>query len=147
MGDSVGVAAGPALQFGTAGRRLGGDDRVLDAGSGQRSPVPPRAVEAESDIIGPMRFLRVVLALVFGLAMAGPETHACPVHSGTSAPAHHQDGGKHQKAGQCTCPQACCPAGVSVSIPTTVASWPAAPLPAVAVDVAPDRATVLPSRK
>jgi hypothetical protein len=92
-----------------------------------------------------MRFLRVVLALAFGLAMAGPETHACPVHS--AAPAHHQDGGHQQKAGHCTCPQACCPAGVAVSIPTTVSTWSAAPLPVIAVDVDADRATVLPSRK
>ena len=92
-----------------------------------------------------MRFVRVVLALVFGLAMAGPETHACPVHS--AALAHHQDGGHQQKAGHCTCPQACCPAGFSVSIPTTVASWSAVPLPVVAVDVGADRETVLPSRK
>jgi hypothetical protein len=93
-----------------------------------------------------MRFLRVVLALVFGLAMAGPETHACPVH--TAAPAHHQDGGGgHQKTSHCTCPQACCPAGVSLSIPTTVSSWSAAPLPVIVVDVDADRSTVLPSRK
>jgi hypothetical protein len=92
-----------------------------------------------------MRFVRVVLALVFGLAMAGPETHACPVHS--AAPAHHQDGGHQQKAGHCTCPQVCCPAGVSVVIPTTVSSWSAAPLPVIAVDVDTDRSTVLPSRK
>ena len=92
-----------------------------------------------------MRFLRVVLALVFGLAMAGPETHACPVH--TAAPTHHQDGGHQQKAGHCTCPQACCPAGVSLSIPTTVSSWSAVPLPVIAVDVDADRSTVLPSRK
>jgi len=92
-----------------------------------------------------MRFLRVVLALVFGLAMAGPETHACPVHS--AAPAHHQDGGHQQKAGHCTCPQACCPVAVSLSIPPTVSSWSATPLPVIAVDVDVDRSTILPSRK
>jgi len=93
-----------------------------------------------------MRFVRVVLALVFGLAMAGPETHACPVHS--AAPAHHQDGGGHQqKAGHCTCPQACCPAGVSVSIPTTTANWTAAPLPVVVIDVEASRPLLLPSRE
>jgi hypothetical protein len=94
-----------------------------------------------------MRFLRVVLALVFGLAMAGPETHACPVHS--AAPAHHQDGGGggHQKAGHCTCPQACCPAGVSVSIPQATSSWTAIPLPAVGIDVEASRPLLLPARK
>jgi len=92
-----------------------------------------------------MRFLRVVLALAFGLAMAGPETHACPVHS--AAPAHHQDGGGHQKAGHCTCPQACCPTGVSVSIPLTTSTWTAVPLPVVVSDVEASRPQLLPSRK
>lgn len=92
-----------------------------------------------------MRLLRVVLALVFGLAMAGPETHACPVHG--AAPAHHQDGGHQQKAGHCTCPQACCPAGVAVSMPTTTASWTAVPLPVLVVDVAASRPLLLPPRK
>src|SRR6185437_16565861 len=91
-----------------------------------------------------MRFMRVVLALVFGLAMAGPETHACPVHS--AAPAHHQDGGHQQKAGHCTCPQACCPAGVAVSMPATTASWTAVPLPVVVVAVEASRPLLLPSR-
>jgi hypothetical protein len=93
-----------------------------------------------------MRFMRVVLALAFGLAMAGPETHACPVHS--AAPAHHQDGGGHQqKAGHCTCPQACCPAGVAVSMPARAASWTAVPLPVLVVDVEVSHPLLLPSRK
>jgi len=92
-----------------------------------------------------MRFLRVVLALVFGLAMAGPETHACPVHSAT--PAHHQDGSHQQKAGHCTCPQACCPAGVAVSMPATTASWTAVSPPVVVVAVEASRPLLLPSRK
>jgi len=92
-----------------------------------------------------MRFLRVVLALAFGLAMAGSETHACPVHS--AAPAHHQDGGHQQKAGHCTCPQACCPAGVAVSMPTTTATWTAVSQPVVVVDVQAARPLLLPSRK
>ena len=61
--------------------------------------------------------MRLVLALVFTLAMAGPETHACPIHSKIpgAADAHHQDqgGGHHEKASHCTCPQACCPPGVT----------------------------------
>jgi hypothetical protein len=92
-----------------------------------------------------MRFLRIVLVLVFGLAMAGPETHACPVHN--AAPAHHQDGGHQQKAGHCTCPQACCPASVGVPIPTTNSSWTAVPLPVAVVDVEASRSPLLPSRK
>jgi|SRR6266571_8771854 len=91
-----------------------------------------------------MRLVRLVLALVFGLAMAGPEAHACPVHS--APPAHHQDGGHQQKAGHCTCPQACCPAGVAVSMPATPASWTARPLPVVVVDVEASRLLLLPSR-
>jgi len=94
-----------------------------------------------------MRFLRVVLALVFGLAMAGPETHACPVHGAPAAPVHHQGGGGHQKTSHCTCPQACCPAGVSVSVPTPVSAWSARPLPVLFVDVATTYAVLLPSRK
>src|SRR4026208_2210278 len=56
-----------------------------------------------------MRYLRVVLALVFGLAVAGPETHACPVHSATHAPAHHPDTPGHPETPHRTCPQPRCP--------------------------------------
>jgi len=72
-----------------------------------------------------MRFVRLVLALVFGLAVAGPETHACPVHSGVlGAPvSHHGDQSSHQKAAHCTCPQACCPTGVRAALPVHAASW------------------------
>ena len=96
-----------------------------------------------------MRFLRVVLALVFGLAIAGPETHACPVHSAPAAPtpAHHQDGGHQQKGAHCTCPQACCPAGVAVSMPTTTPRWIAVAQPIVVVGVEASRPLLLPSRK
>jgi len=90
-----------------------------------------------------MRFIRIVLALTFGLAMAGPETHACPVHG--AAPVHHQDT-SHQKSGHCTCPQACCPAGV-VAIQTRVATWTAAALPLVAVDLDASHPPLLPARK
>jgi len=48
---------------------------------GQRGAVPARALEAQSGInLRAMRFLRVVLALVFGLAMAGQDTLACSHH-------------------------------------------------------------------
>jgi len=93
-----------------------------------------------------MRHLRIVLALLFGLAMVGPETHACPLHSAAPPSAHHQGSHQHSKAG-CTCPQACCPAGVSVSIPTTVSTWSAAALPVVALEGELARPRVLPSRK
>src|SRR2546430_13178985 len=58
---------------------------------------PPRSTlfpyttlfRSQSGIIRAMRYIRIVLALIFGLAMAGPETHACPVHSAT--PAHRSE--------------------------------------------------------
>src|SRR3954467_5636907 len=92
-----------------------------------------------------MRFLRVVLALVFGRAVAGPEPPAGPVHS--AAPAHHQEGGHQQKAGHCTCPQACCPAGDAHSMPAPTASWTAVPLPVVVFEVEASRPLLLPVRK
>jgi hypothetical protein len=69
-----------------------------------------------------MRFVRVVLALAFGLAMAGPETHQCPVHDHAvpAATAHHGPSPDHDQNDtpkHCTCPQACCPIGVGVSLP------------------------------
>ena len=75
-----------------------------------------------------MRIMRVVLALAFGLAMAGPEAHECPVHDThafPSAPASHHDASApgHQDAALCTCPQACCPVGVGVSLPQPSDSW------------------------
>jgi len=85
-----------------------------------------------------MRFVRVVLALAFGLAMAGQDTRAC---------SHHHDLMGHHKATQGSAPQACCPATVSGSLPTISVSWVAAPLPVVAVDVEPSRSNFLPSRK
>src|SRR5712691_13329163 len=130
------MAARAPFQLGTPGRRLGGDDRVLDPGGRQRGAVPARTLEAESGIIKPMRFLRVVLALAFGLAMAGQDTRAC---------SHHHDA--HHKGAQDSAPQACCPASVGGSLPTISAGWVAAPLPVVAVDVEPGRSSLLPSRK
>src|SRR5438874_13161665 len=85
-----------------------------------------------------MRFLRVVLALAFGLAMAGQDTRAC---------GHHHDLMGHHKGTQQNAPQACCPASVSGSLPTISGGWVAAPLPVVMVDVEPSRATLLPSRQ
>src|SRR3989442_1085484 len=94
-----------------------------------------------------MRFLRVVPALVFGLAMAGPETHCRARNSAPAAPVHHPRGRAHQKTSHCTCPQACCPAGVSVSVPTPFSALSARPLPVLFVDVATPFAVLRPSRK
>jgi len=82
-----------------------------------------------------VRLLGSALALAFGIAMAGPETHQCPVHDGHSpsaSPAAHHDASssQHQQTSQthCTCPQACCPVGAVAAMPATTASWAAAPL-------------------
>ena len=82
-----------------------------------------------------MRFPRVVLALVFGLAMAGPESQVC---------SHHASG--HHKQTHSTVPQACCPADVRVSIPTPPSSWTAASLPIVVVDADVVHQRFLPAR-
>src|SRR6185503_15285552 len=92
-----------------------------------------------------MRVLRVVLALVFGLAVAGPETHACPVHSATHAPAHHQDTRGHQETAHCTCPQPCCPTPLGASLPAS-AAWIVTPGTVFAVEYAAAPAALLPSR-
>jgi len=76
-----------------------------------------------------MRVLRIVLTLVFGLVVAGPETHACPVHDQMPTHAHHQHSSSQHQRAHCTCPQTCCPAAVSVSLPARVAQWTAAPSP------------------
>jgi hypothetical protein len=97
-----------------------------------------------------MRFVRVVLALVFGLAMVGPETHACPIHS--AAPAGHQHATTgHQESGtpsgaHCTCPQACCPSGVGLSLPATPVAWSLAAGPVIAVNNDAATPFFLPSR-
>ena len=81
-----------------------------------------------------VRLLGVALALAFGIAMAGPETHQCPVHDGhsssASTAAHHDASSQHQPTSQkhCTCPQACCPVGAVAAMPATDASWAPAPL-------------------
>jgi hypothetical protein len=99
-----------------------------------------------------MRFTRVVLALVFGLAMAGPETHACPVHSAPApagadaAHAQHQDNGGDQQSAHCTCPQTCGAAAVGFSLPAASLSWTGASSPVVIADFDASRAVVLPAR-
>lgn len=86
------------------------------------------------------RLLGVALALAFGIAMAGPEAHQCPVHdshsSSASTAAHHDaSSSQHQETSQkhCTCPQACCPVGAVVALPATTALWIAAPQTTYAV--------------
>jgi hypothetical protein len=81
-----------------------------------------------------VRLLGVALALAFGIAMAGPEAHQCPVHddhtAGATTPAHHDaTSSRHEQPSQkhCTCPQACCPVGVGVAMPATSAKWVVAP--------------------
>ena len=83
-----------------------------------------------------MRFLRIVLALAFGLAMTSPELPNCT---------HHQD--SHHKAAHTTAAQACCPASIGTSMPRLQASWVAAPPPVFVVDVDDSRAVVIPARK
>ncbi len=94
-----------------------------------------------------MRFVRIVLALAFGLAMAGPETHACPIHSAApAAPTHHQ--GSHQQSkAHCTCPQACCPAAACAAAPPAPATLKPAPNPLVVLDPDLLQSLVLPPRK
>ena len=82
-----------------------------------------------------VRLVGVALALAFGIAMAGPETHQCPVHDSHSATAgtaahHDASSSQHEQTSQkhCTCPQAGCPVGAVAAMPATTASWVAAPL-------------------
>jgi hypothetical protein len=93
-----------------------------------------------------MRYLRIVLTLVFGLAMVGPEAHACPIHDEGPTPTHHQHSSSNHQRAHCTCPQACCPAGVSVSLPMLVATWTVAGRPVVAVSLEVVQARVFPAR-
>src|SRR5256885_16851240 len=84
-----------------------------------------------------MRLVSVAVVLAFVFAMAAPEVHACPVHSSLPAP-HHQNSGSHHKS-HCTCPQACCPAGISFSLPTVSGDWTVAFLPTYAPHLASHR--------
>ena len=88
--------------------------------------------------------LRIALTLVFGLVMVGPEAHACPIHDQT--PAHHQHSSGHHQRAHCTCPQACCPAGVGVSLPTHVGVWTAVPSPVIALELESAHPAILPPR-
>lgn len=100
-----------------------------------------------------------LLAFAFGVAVAGPEAHQCPVHDRHSPLATHHDAtsGNHhpdqdsQPQGHCTCPQACCPTGISPSLPAPATSAVVAGMPVRVVDAAiqsfvflPDRGHLLP---
>ena len=85
-----------------------------------------------------MRFMRLFLALAFGLAMASPELPNCT---------HHDGGAAHHKGAHTTAAQACCPASVSPSVPHLTASWVATPPPVLVVDVDESRSGFLPVRK
>jgi len=91
-----------------------------------------------------MRFVRVLFALVFALAIVGPEVHACPVHSAT--PGHHQDSESHHQNAHCTCPQACCRSGVSLSLPATPVAWSVAAGPVITASDEVAAPFFLPSR-
>ncbi|SRR6266699_3117117 len=88
-----------------------------------------------------IRVLSAALALGFGLAMVGPQAHQCPLHDApvAAAAAHASGHASHDapKSHQhCSCPQACCPAGVAVALPTIAARWTSAPAPVVVAAVA-----------
>ena len=93
-----------------------------------------------------MRALRLVLALVFGLVMAGPEVHACPVHDAhlAGAAAHHH-AGPHAQHARCTCHPACCPVGIIVAAPAA-ATWTPLPPPLVWWNLSPNLERFLPAR-
>src|SRR5262245_6930 len=145
LGDPVGVGPGAQVQSGASRRRVGRDHCLLHARGCQCGAVPARALETESGIIRAMRFVRVVLALVFGLAMAGRETHVCPVHS--AAPAHHQGSHQQQSKAHCTCPQACCPATPPTALRPAAPLWRPAPARLRALDPDLLESFLLPSRK
>jgi hypothetical protein len=97
-----------------------------------------------------MRFVRIVSALAFGLAMVAPEAHGCPVHDrgAPSAPQdQHPHHPGHQRTTHCTCPQACCPAVVSVPILAGAATWTAAPMPIQVTGIRSTWSVFLPPRK
>ena len=87
------------------------------------------------------RLLSASLALWFGLAMVGPEVHQCPLHDVVPAPAAaaHAGHASHDAPKgheHCSCPQACCPAGVALALPTVTGRWIATSTPVVVAAVA-----------
>jgi len=92
--------------------------------------------------------IRMLLTVMFVLAMAGPETHACPIHSSTShAPASHHQSSGHQKAEYCTCPQACCPAGGVTAVLAPAPVWSSRTAQVHVVAARRAASVVLPVRK
>jgi hypothetical protein len=86
-----------------------------------------------------MRLLRVVLALVFGLAMALPQAPSCTHHEDAHPSGHHHDA-------QTSPPQACCPAAITASLHTPVPRWTIAPAPRRVADAPLITPLVLPAR-
>jgi hypothetical protein len=94
------------------------------------------------------RLLSASLALWFGLATMGPQAHQCPLHDApvaaaaadASSHASHDAPKGHQ---HCSCPQACCPVGIAVALPTVAVRWTATPAPVVLAVIATPR-VVLP---
>jgi hypothetical protein len=95
------------------------------------------------------RLLGAALALWFGLSMVGPEVHQCPLHDlapATAAAAHASGHASHDTPKgheHCSCPQACCPAGVALAAAAVADRSSAAPTPVVLAELALPR-VVLP---
>lgn len=99
-----------------------------------------------------IRLLGATLALAFGLAMAAPAVHQCPLHDGavsTGSASHarhstpHHTPSSDRPAGtdkHCTCPQA---VGTGVAFPATPIRGATATVRILAVTFVPVR-TVLP---
>ncbi|HKC41021.1 MAG TPA: hypothetical protein VKC15_15885 [Gemmatimonadales bacterium] len=80
------------------------------------------------------RLFGASLALWFGLTMVGLQAHQCPVHDNPTAPAaaHRSGHASHDAPAShqhCSCPQACCPAGVGVALPVASSRWTTAATP------------------
>jgi len=95
------------------------------------------------------RLFSASLALWFGLALLGPQAHQCPVHDGVpgSTAAHvsgHTSHDAPKSHEHCSCPQACCPAGVTVALPAAVVRWTPAAAP-IANAVPALRRAILPA--
>ena len=90
------------------------------------------------------RLLGVALALTFAVTAVGGEAHQCPVHdpsaAQTASHANHDAGGE-QSHEHCSCPQTCCPVGVSAGLPA--AAWRWAPALAPIASAAPARREVV----
>ncbi len=92
------------------------------------------------------RLFGASLALWFALAMLGPEVHQCPLHDvhppiAPAAAAHasgHASHGAPPSHQHCSCPQACCSAGIGVPLVVAPVRWTAAGTRIADVTPAPD---------